>query len=189
MPRRSIFINIDPNVPHPEKRTGFAEPDLLGWVREHRGELLAAMLTLIRAWVVAGEPVVPIRSDNYDDWSACVGGILKVAGIEGELWHEDTNRARIGADDEEWREFLAALHEIYGDKQWTARELIEQMENDAKLYERLTDAAPDDMKLSAKSLGKWLRNREGRFAGEFRVHGTTDSHTGTTLWRIEIGKQ
>jgi hypothetical protein len=30
--------------------------DLKSWAKEHRGELLAALLTLVRAWYGAGKP-------------------------------------------------------------------------------------------------------------------------------------
>ena len=41
-------------MPHPELRTGFEIEDLEVWARDRRGDLIAALLTLIRAWVVAG---------------------------------------------------------------------------------------------------------------------------------------
>jgi hypothetical protein len=41
---------------HPEERTGFKYPDLLGYVTSNRGELLAAVLTILRASFVAGKP-------------------------------------------------------------------------------------------------------------------------------------
>lgn len=56
IPRRALRVTIDPGVPEPEKRTDFAIPQLERWAHEHRGELLGALLTLIRSWVVAGRP-------------------------------------------------------------------------------------------------------------------------------------
>lgn len=54
LPRRSLRTVIDPGMPHPELRTGFEMEDLEVWARDRRGDLIAALLTLIRAWVVAG---------------------------------------------------------------------------------------------------------------------------------------
>lgn len=55
MARRGLWVTIDPGMPQPWTRTGFHYTDLPGWIREHRGEVLAAMLTLARAWVAAGD--------------------------------------------------------------------------------------------------------------------------------------
>ena len=54
LPRRSLRTVIDPGMPHPELRTGFEIEDLEGCATNRRGDLIAALLTLIRAWVVAG---------------------------------------------------------------------------------------------------------------------------------------
>ena len=40
----------------PNERTGFTYPNLKGWVSENRGRLLMVVLTLARAWHVAGRP-------------------------------------------------------------------------------------------------------------------------------------
>jgi hypothetical protein len=102
LPRRTIPVVIDPRIPHPERRTGFAITNLESWVAEHRGELLAALLTLIRAWVVAGRPVdTATVSDDYAPWIETVRGILRNAGIEGVFDHPDT-QVETGVDDVEW---------------------------------------------------------------------------------------
>lgn len=38
----------------PETRTGFRHDDLESWAREHQGELIAAVLTMVNSWLVAG---------------------------------------------------------------------------------------------------------------------------------------
>ncbi|MBA3339564.1 MAG: hypothetical protein H0T54_07470, partial [Geodermatophilaceae bacterium] len=75
MGRRTYRIDIDPQTPDPQNRTGFRERDLLGYVSANRGELLAATLTLVRAWVQEGRPRLDHRSDDYDKWS---GGVAEI---------------------------------------------------------------------------------------------------------------
>ncbi|MCX4468744.1 hypothetical protein OOK41_00160 [Micromonospora sp. NBC_01655] len=70
LPRRTIRTVIDPGQPNPELRTGFAIDNLEGWVKERRGELLHALLTLVRAWVAAGKPLPVERASDTPDGSA-----------------------------------------------------------------------------------------------------------------------
>jgi hypothetical protein len=77
LPRRTVRTVIDPGRPNPELRTGFAINDLERWVKERRGELLHALLVVVRAWVAAGRPTAPERaSDGYARWVRTVEGIL-----------------------------------------------------------------------------------------------------------------
>ena len=56
MPRRCYWIRMDAKCSKPFQRTGFKHKRLKEYVLKHRGELLAALLTLARAWFVAGRP-------------------------------------------------------------------------------------------------------------------------------------
>jgi putative DNA primase/helicase len=70
----------------PWQRTGFTHPDLLGWGMQHRGELVAACLTIVRGWLAAGRPPFagsPLGS--YEEWSRVIGGIVTFAGVPGFL--------------------------------------------------------------------------------------------------------
>jgi hypothetical protein len=55
MARRVLVAEIDPKMPNPETRTFDINPKR--YVADHRGELLAAILTIARGWVVAGKPM------------------------------------------------------------------------------------------------------------------------------------
>ncbi|MHC1626856.1 MAG: hypothetical protein ACXQTN_05910, partial [Methanoculleaceae archaeon] len=77
MARRVWVTRIDPHMAMPWLRTGFHHPDLIGWVMENRGAIIAAVLTLVRAWIRAGRPapqqVPPVG--GYESWRYIVGGI------------------------------------------------------------------------------------------------------------------
>lgn len=71
--RRSCHIRLDCQAERPEERTGFRHRDLLGYVREHRGELAGAALAILRGYFEAGRPdmgLVPWGS--FEGWSALV---------------------------------------------------------------------------------------------------------------------
>ena len=63
---------MDAGVEFPEDRE-FRRPDLLGYVRQHRGQLVAAALTMLRAFHVADRPGhgKPAKG-SFETWDALV---------------------------------------------------------------------------------------------------------------------
>ncbi|MEV4384378.1 hypothetical protein AB0J68_01415 [Micromonospora sp. NPDC049580] len=201
LPRRTIRTVIDPGQPNPELRTGFAISNLEGWVTERRGDLLHALLTLVRAWVAAGKPLPPERaSDSYAIWVRTVEGILDVAGIGGQFDHPST-QVDVGTDDDEWAVFLDAAHKAYQGREWTAKELLGDVDTGILITPGKVplEALPDELAAKAgkhpkgpvgisKSLGWWLRNREGRWAGGLAVRRAgVDVHK-VQQWQIHVGQ-
>jgi hypothetical protein len=197
LPRRTIRTVIDPGRPDPELRTGFAISNLEVWVKERRGELLHALLTIVRAWVAAGKPLPPERaSDGYARWTRTVEGILSRAGIAGQFDHPST-QVEVGTDDDEWAVFLAAVYKAYSNRRWTAKELLGDVDTGNLIAPGLipADALPDELTIKAarsgkgpagiaKSLGWWLRNREGRWAGGLAVRCVGDDGHQVKQWQI-----
>lgn len=203
--RRTLWVTINANMERPEERTTFTIPDLEAWVRQNRGELLWSLLTLIRAWVAAGRPTPPQpTSDSFGAWVAVLRGILANADLGdavGEVGHADSAQGRTDPEDEEWAVFLRAAFRVFGHEVWTAKELLEQTE-DADFHDpadsgRLlaSDELPGDLLQKfqfahstkatvAKSLGKWLSNRNGRWAGGLKVESVGDRR-GSTLWQLD----
>src|SRR5262249_44347557 len=57
----------------PEERTGFKHPELIAWIQQNRGRLLASALTILRAYCNAGMPpqnLTPFGS--FEGWSRLV---------------------------------------------------------------------------------------------------------------------
>lgn len=174
--RRVLWSSIDPQVPNPEARTDFAVTDLKGWVRARRAELLGALLTLVRAWVREGRPVGErVGEDDYARWIEALRGVLAVAGIDGVIGHPDTVRQGETSDDDEWGGFLLAVQERFGDAAWSSGQVAEL---------GLFDEAPEGMNSSsARSIGKWLTNREGQWASGVAVRcaGVVDN---SKRWKV-----
>jgi hypothetical protein len=197
LPRRTIRTVIDPGVPNPELRTGFAIADLERWVRDHRGELLHALLVIIRAWVAAGRPVLAERaSDGYARWVRTVDGILTHAGLDGRF-DDPSTQIEVGSDDDEWAQFLAAVYRAYGERAWTAKELLGDVDQGGVIAtgQIPVDALPGDLAEKAlrhpkgptgiaRSLGMWLNNRDGRWAGGHVVRCVGKDRHDIKEWRI-----
>jgi hypothetical protein len=83
--RRVVHIRLDAKMVDPTNGRTFRHPDLEGWVRRERGQLVTAILTLARAWVVAGKPKPSVTLASFDLWAWVIGGILGIAGVKGFL--------------------------------------------------------------------------------------------------------
>lgn len=122
--RRTVRIRLDAKEARPWERTGFRHPNLSLWMDDHRGDLIGAALTLIRAWLVAGRPLAAVTLGSYELWAATMGGILDVAGVPGFL----TNLADFyeAADIEggAWRELIAAWRGKHESDKVTAHDLF-----------------------------------------------------------------
>lgn len=71
--RRSCHIRLETDRERPEERQDFRRPNLLAWVGEHRGRLLGAALTILRAYFVAGRPDQALPAwGSFEGWSRLV---------------------------------------------------------------------------------------------------------------------
>jgi len=108
--RRVLLSRIDAETAMPWLREDFRHPDLLRWVRENRGHLIAAALTLGVAWVRAGCPeperVPPLG--GFEGGGMSSGGILEYAGV-GEFMGNAMDVFLEGDTDlRQWEGFLSA---------------------------------------------------------------------------------
>jgi hypothetical protein len=80
--RRIIHVRLDVLDEHPEDRTDFRHPDLIAWVRQHRGRLLADALTILAGFCRAGRPsqnLTPFGS--FEGWSGIVRNAVVWVGM------------------------------------------------------------------------------------------------------------
>ncbi len=114
--RRVVRIGLDAKVERPWERDGFRIPDLRIWIAQHRGELVGAALTLVRAWVCAGRPGCDVSLGSYEAWAAVIGGILAVAGVDGFLANLSEFYDQADVEGRNDRAFVEAWWDKHGDK-------------------------------------------------------------------------
>lgn len=79
--RRVLHIRMDSAEERPEERSGFRYPNLLSWLRQERPRLVRAALTVLRAYVVAGQPDMGIRPwGSFDGWTRLIRHAIVWAG-------------------------------------------------------------------------------------------------------------
>lgn len=201
MVRRTVWASIDPGMPNPELRTEFRIENLEAYVAMHRGQILCDLLTLIRAWVAAGRPGQRVSSDSYADWLRAVNGILQVAEIPGRFDAKEARQQDEGEEDREWADFLEAVWTVFGSHAWTARDVCDRVSltgdmtldglpavSAEKLPGNLGERAQRAGSASqlGKSLGRFLRNRKGRWCGHKSALIFAEDKKKGALWKIHI---
>ncbi|WP_327724344.1 bifunctional DNA primase/polymerase [Streptomyces europaeiscabiei] len=175
--RRVLWVRLDPDCPDPDQRDNFTVGDLRPWLRHNASTLVAALVTLVRAWVAAGAPQVRVRKGDYSHWASLIAGLLDFIGVDG--WMADRTEARDQDDElQEWALFLEMWRETYGGEPLATGALIKGLPNHVP---RKGDEPP-----SANQLGIWLKARQGRYFGTHKVVMVVDSHRKQNLWRVEV---
>jgi len=200
IPRRCYWIRLDAKTSRPWKRTGFTHPELIPWVFENRGRLLAALLTIAVSWFAAGKPAatstVPVIG-GFEGWSRTIGGILDHAGVldlgTGRLAFLGNSEEMYELADEsagQWENFLQALSKAYPDESFTAKNLAERLGADQLLRDVLPDELDNAQKPESLSrcLGKAFSRRSGTRYGEKNLHLERDGQEKrATKWRVVVG--
>jgi hypothetical protein len=173
MPRRCYWIRLDAKQSQPFWRTGFRHADLRGWVREHRGELIGALLTIARYWYVQGRPepkaLKPLGS--FESWCRTIGGMLQAAGVEGFLGNAETMFEQSDAEAVQWEAFLLALHDLFHGQPFRVSDVVDRLPTrDSQLFSDdtkcLRQALPDFLADAADRTGGFFQRRLGRCFAE-----------------------
>lgn len=71
--RRICPIRLKSPLENPELRENFKHPNLLEFVRQNRGQLIWAALTILRGYIAAGRPQAPLRAwGSFEGWSSLI---------------------------------------------------------------------------------------------------------------------
>ncbi|MFA7121435.1 MAG: hypothetical protein WC277_08125, partial [Bacilli bacterium] len=170
--RRTFKSRVDPQDPMPWQREGFRHPDLLRWVQEARGRILAAVFTLARAWIQAGRPApekVP-RVGSFEDWRDMIGGILESAGVPDFMGNASEVYLAADEDRVQWENFLQALWNRYGSEPFQPGRVAELLTSQDPAGFPIADSLPDALaeafhyrrKTFSQVLGMAFKKVDGR---------------------------
>jgi putative DNA primase/helicase len=167
MARRAVRIRVVSVEERPWEGRTFRHTRLDQWARKHRGELIAACLTLVNAWLSENRP--PFSGSplgGFEEWSDVVGGILETAGILGFLGNRDDFYDEIDAETAALRIFVESWHAKFGEKKVGVRELLPlALEHVGSVF----DFRDSDKSSQATQLWKQLRNLRDRRIGDFQI--------------------
>jgi hypothetical protein len=167
MPRRCYWVRMDAKCSRPFERTEFRHTRLKQYVLVHRAELLTALLTLARAWFIAGCPepdVMPLGS--FEDWTTIIGGILQHAGVEGFLANSSQLYKQADAESTQWEAFLKTLDGAFYSEPFTVAQVWERMKDktyDAETHQTVLTQRADELRAALPDFIAQAIDREGFF--------------------------
>lgn len=163
MTRRVLLARLDPKCERPELRV--FPFDALDYVREHRGELVAAVLTIVKAWLESGERGTPPLG-GYAEWCRLVRdplmwlGAADPIGTMDEIRASDPKLQTLKAVVRAWRTSFGA-GQPNDEAGWIAvRQVVAGA--DVDLREILIVVSRGDQEINADRLGWWLRRQRDR---------------------------
>lgn len=198
---RCYQIRLDAKTSRPQERTGFAHEDIEAHVRANRGALVAAMLTMCRAWIVAGKPMPECPRHRFKAWRDTIGGILEYAGAKNFLGNMRAFYESADDDGPIWEAFITKLAEMFGGMDATPGMVFARFAG----QDDLTQYVPSDLAISlgdindnkakakfTQALGYEFRARKGKRFGdaearvEVAAKGTKGK--GGATWRFVVDR-
>ena len=192
LPRRVIICRIDPETDQPFARQFDLDP--LQWVLDNRMAMLTAACTLIRARFTHMQKPAPGRLASFEGWDDLVRQTVVWANMAlrpSEFGDPmDLVREAQTADPEADALFalLDALRDQFAGAEFTAKEVQTAAKTssfDSPLELALRDLASDRALISTRSLGRVLKNREGRIVHGLRLTGWQDLHRKMRVYTVK----
>ena len=186
--RRVLRCRLVPDVERPEQRSGFKHPHLIQWVRENRGPLVMAAITLARAYVVADRPDQNLSPfGSFQRWSDLVRSALVWAGTADPLESQDAIRSEADEERVLFGVMLQAWHSLVGSKPVRLAELLEKLKPHIRLS-HLKDGPEATLREAMEAVaGPELNARE--IANRLLVRWRDRPVDGHVLRRVEMGRR
>jgi hypothetical protein len=186
--RRVVPIDLDAGVEVPEDRTEFTYPDLTTHVRQRRPRLVAAGLTILRAFYVEGKPTHgQPRMGSFEAWDDLIRSAVIWAGMDDPASTEEgkaRGRVRAQGDDdlEGLGNLLHALATAFpNDVPFSTAQVIQRARDDAE-FQAVLDAVAAPARgghATSNSVGGKFRDHQGRPVGGLVLRKLTRT------WKVE----
>jgi putative DNA primase/helicase len=202
--RRAVLCLMDANIERPELRDFKLDP--FETVLNDRGKYIAAILTIIRAYIVAGKPnPARPRLASFEEWSDLVRSALIWLGQADPMLTMEDARAE-DPTLQAISEVFTALWEATKGKHLTAREIVDLALDKHTPFDAPDNLPPDELAkhreptfpalkealinvaadskgfITPKRLGHWLSRHKGRICNNLRLENKADKHGHTATW-------
>lgn len=175
---RQITIRLDANEESPEGREFRSDP--LQFIADNRPQVLAAILTLVRAWLDSGRPELSGKTrSRFKLWEKTIGGILEAIEVPCFLDNIEEARSLLDPETAAWREFVCAWHKAYGERYTTAKELLSVALKCGELA-----AMIGEKEGHAQRFGKMLQQKRDRIFADFKILRAAGKSNMGVKWRI-----
>jgi len=191
--RRAYWTRLDASMARPWLRSEFKHPNILEWTEKNRASILSALITIARAWVVAGRPPSTARAlGGFKEWVDVIGGMLEFAGIEGFLENASELYDSMDQDIQQWDEFLGEWAFLHADNPIPAGLLRDELTAIDQTFRCLQDAMPEDVseavsrdrKRSPALARVLVKHLDQVYPSGRKLCRVVDRHTKMSLWKV-----
>ncbi len=183
--RRSIWIRLDAKSERPWETTGFRHQNLASWARQNMAILQRSVLTVVQAWLDAGQPDFQGKSlGGFESWSNVIGGLLDVAGIPGFLGNTVEISNCLDEESEMWGALVDQWHHRHSNRSIGVDGLYDMAE---LILPELLSGGSDRARRT--SFGNQLRQQVDRVYVGRRITKVTARRRGAAQYRlISVGE-
>lgn len=192
MTRRVLTIMLDPQLESPATRRFTGNP--LEMVLSNREQYVSLVLTIVRAYIVAGCPIQKNLTalGSYDEWSKLVRSPLVWLGLPDpatalfNTMETDPDREILGR-------LMINLHKVFGDKPVSVSDIVSHVEKcigfslNSELAEVVREISEQNGKINRRTLGRWIGRHKGVLVDGYIFSRSTKSG-GSERWQV-IQKQ
>ncbi len=189
--RRSLITLLDANCENPELRT-FSIQKLEDYVIKHRGELLAALFTILRAYILAGKPLDNQPSlGSFELWSKMVAAPIQWLGLpnpvksQKRLHAENAELTTLSKLQKAW--FRLRDDDGFFMESWmSVSDLLNRRIFENELDEAIAAIIPSEG--SSRSLGRYISKYEGRIVDDLviRKKPISEKSKASGMYRVEM---
>jgi primase-polymerase (primpol)-like protein len=193
--RRIIPCRLESNLERPEERNDFTIKDLAGYTLEHRGELVCAAVTILKAFILAGKPDQGMVPMDFPAWCGLIRNATKWAtGHDPAVGRKDLEES--DPERQHCAAFVEGWHEVQTAKQsggMTSADMLKFVKNDsAGLFDVIRNAMGEmwpKVKAgelpSAGSIGMKIQAIRGKVFGDKRFELASEVKR-AKVWKVVI---
>jgi hypothetical protein len=180
--RRTLLCQLDAGVEQPELRT--FQRNVIETANAERGKLVAAILTVLRAWHGTGTAIGVDPLGSFEEWSFRVRSPLLWLDREDPcdsiktVRENDPGRVLLNAVLVQWKEKLGTLN------YYTVQDVIGRAFVDRDLFAALAAVAISSTgAISNDRLGRWLGKNNNKIVNKLKLM-RVGNRSGYPLWQV-----
>jgi hypothetical protein len=196
--RRAMHIRMESLLENPEERSDFVHNPLLEWVDANRRKLVAAALTILRAYTLAGMPKQDVITwGSFESWSRLVPSALVWAGDVDPMLARATQDPALDEERRALSAFMEGLERLTSSPV-TAYSMLQSLYGRdqagpdgfdvlREVIEQETNSHPG-RKPESRKLGKWLQRNRGRTVDNRRMERGQGAQNSAT-WIVKKARE
>lgn len=196
---RCLHVRLQSDEENPHERTGLKYPYLFETVKDRRGELLSAALTILKAYILAGKPEAEPKLSpwgGFETWSRLVQGAVVFAGLPDPTLTRTELEEEADVEGDSMGSVVKSLwtwqQEANFVRPYEGSDVLESLTAEPNRYAELRTAlanlaaTPGGALPSAKVVGRHFREAKNRNFGGFILR-SEKRHSANLYWVELVG--